>query len=77
MTVLGLRLKSISLLVDATCHVFNVLGFVLQATMIVVGLHTGLDFTPDGGAQLRAECAFLGKKTKRSIIFKSKMKSCF
>lgn len=64
-------------LVDATCHVFNVLGFVLQAAVIVVGLHTCLDFTPNGSTQLSAECTFLGKKpSKLLFFFKSKQKVC-
>lgn len=52
----------VSLLVDTTGHVFNVFGFVLQATVIVVSLHTRLNFTADGGAQLSAKRAFLEKK---------------
>lgn len=58
-------------LVDATCHVFNVLGFVLQAAVIVVGLHTCLDFTPNGSTQLSAECTFLGKKPSKLLFFLS------
>lgn len=49
----------ISLLVDTTCHVFNVFGFILQPTVIVVSLHTCLYFTPDCSAQLSAKRAFL------------------
>lgn len=52
----------LSLLVDTTGHVFNVFGFVLEATVIVVSLHTRLYFTADGGAQLSAKRAFLKKK---------------
>lgn len=63
-----LCLKRGSLLVDATCHVFNVLGFVLQAAVIVVGLHTGLDLTADGGTQLSAERAFLNRKKMMMIL---------
>lgn len=58
-------------LVDATCHVFNVLGFVLQAAVIVVGLHTCLDFTPNGRTQLSAECTFLEQKQQIIIFFLS------
>lgn len=60
-----------SLLVDAARHVFNVLCFVLQAAVVVVGLHTGLDLTTNGGTQLSAECAFLerNKKMMMTLIF--------
>lgn len=59
----------ISLLVDTTCHVFNIFGFILQATVIVVSLHTCLYFTPDGSAQLSAKRAFLEKIAKNTVIF--------
>lgn len=59
----------ISLLVDTTCHVFNVFGFILQATVIVVSLHTCLYFTPDGSAQLSAKRAFLEKMAKNTKLF--------
>lgn len=58
----GGREGGLSLLVDTTGHVFNVFGFVLEATVIVVSLHTRLYFTADGGAQLSAKRAFLKKK---------------
>lgn len=61
--------ECISLLVDTTCHVFNVFGFVLQATVIVVSLHTCLYFTPDGRAQLSAKRAFLEKMAKNTKLF--------
>lgn len=32
--------------------------------MVVVGLHTSFDFTPDGSSQLSAESTFLGRKKK-------------
>lgn len=54
--------RGLSLLVDTTGHVFNVFGFVLQATVIVVSLHARLYFTADGGAQLSAKRAFLKKR---------------
>lgn len=57
--------RRLYLLVDAACHVFNVLGFVLQAAVVVVGLHTGLDLAADGGAQLSAQCAFLGNDQRK------------
>lgn len=59
----------ISLLVDTTCHVFNVFGFILQTTVIVVSLHTCLYFTPDGSAQLSAKRAFLEKMAKNTKLF--------
>ena len=46
-------------LVDSTSHVLYVLGLVLHTTMVVVGLHTSLDLTPDSGTQLGTEGAFL------------------
>lgn len=52
-------------LVDAAGHVFDVLGLVLQAAVIVVGLHARLDFTSDGGAQLTAQCALLEAKEQK------------
>lgn len=57
-----------SSLVDATRHVFDVLGFVLQATVIVVGLHTCFDFTANGSAQLSAQSTFLENKTKKQFL---------
>jgi len=54
-----------SSLINATGHVFDVLGFILQAAVIVVGLHTCLDFTPNGSAQLGAQRAFLKGKRKK------------
>lgn len=59
--------KVLRSLVDATRHVFNVLGFVLKAAVVVVGLHTCLDFTPNGGTQLSAERTFL-ENNKAKII---------
>lgn len=55
-------------LVDATRHVFNVFGFVLQAAVIVVGLHTRFNFTANGGTQLSAECTFLKKKQQTQWV---------
>lgn len=67
-----------SSLVDATRHVFNELGFVLQAAVEVVGLHARLDFTPDGGAQLSAQRAILGRKNNNThFIFKQDVLFCF
>lgn len=37
-------------LVDATGHVLNVLRLILQAAVVVVRLHTGLDLTANGGS---------------------------
>lgn len=48
-----------SSLVNAAGHVFYVLGLVLQPAMIMVGLHTGFNFTPNSSTQLTAKCAFL------------------
>lgn len=69
-----------SSLVDAARHVFYVLGFVLQAAVIVVGLHTCFDFTADGGAQLSAERALLEKHKANHFylraVFFEKLSSC-
>lgn len=56
------------LLVDTTCHVFDVFGFILQATVVVVGLHTRLYLTPDGGPQLGAERTFLEEENKTLFL---------
>lgn len=66
--VKALENVKLSSLVDATRHVFNVLGFVLHTAVIVVGLHTCLDFTPNGGTQLSAECAFLEKQQSQQFF---------
>lgn len=63
-----------SSLVDATRHVFDVLGFVLQATVIVVGLHTCFDFTANGSAQLSAQSTFLERKKQKQKKNLSKSK---
>lgn len=46
-------------LVDATSHVLYVLGLVLQAAVIMIGLHTGFDLTANSGSQLGTEGTFL------------------
>lgn len=53
------KMKLVCLLVDSSGHVLNVFGLVLQATVIMVGLHTGLNLTADGGTKLSTESAFL------------------
>lgn len=59
--------KALSSLVDAARHILNVLGFVLQAAVVVVGLHTRFDFTADGRTQLGAQCALLEKQSQQNI----------
>lgn len=45
-------------LVDATSHVLYVLGLVLQAAVIMIGLHTGFDLTANSGSQLGTQGTF-------------------
>ena len=81
MTVFIVKWKCLwrlSSLVDAACHVFDVLGFVLQAAVIVVGLHTCFDFTANGGSQLSAQSTFLEKQANQLILMmKLHFKSSF
>lgn len=61
--------EAMGLLVDTACHVFNVFGFVLQATVVVVSLHTRLYFTADGSPQLSTKRAFLHKGWPGTELF--------
>ncbi len=52
-----------NILVNASSHILNVFGLVLQATVIMVGLYTGFNLTSNGCSKLGTQRAFL-KLTK-------------